>query len=393
LKTPKKLTDKRIEALTPQEKRFTVADGYGLALRVHPSGTKSWVLRLSELGRVTDITLGHWPEMSAKAARQAARQKRKAVGLTPQRGYVFADAFRLWKDLKRGRIVSYKEEKRRIEQLVITKIGNRQLDEITAPLVIQLVKPLDKKGLRSTVKRILMRVREILDLAVCAGYIQHNPIERVSRVFAPPITTPMPATPWETLSTVMETVKAFPERVQLLFLWQLCTMLRPGEAVKVKWTWIEGDTLEIPASEMKKGRLHRVPLTPLMLKLLDAAKAQSPHPKSGYVFPAKRNASKPMSSQTIAKALALTPLKGQLVAHGLRSIARSWLADHAYPFEASEACLSHVAGSGVSRAYQRSDYLDARREIMRAWCLYVSDCAQKASFLQETIGNISLSDS
>jgi hypothetical protein len=48
------LTPKKIAALQPREKRFTVTDGHGLTLRIHPSGAKTWCLRLSLGGRVSD---------------------------------------------------------------------------------------------------------------------------------------------------------------------------------------------------------------------------------------------------------------------------------------------------------------------------------------------------
>lgn len=66
-------------------------------------------------------------------ARQIARRKRKELGQEPPRGYILQDAFRLWCNLKRGRIVSYMDEKRRLERYVIQPLGRRQLDEITAP--------------------------------------------------------------------------------------------------------------------------------------------------------------------------------------------------------------------------------------------------------------------
>lgn len=370
-----KLTTKKIASLKPQASRYSVADGHGLTLKVQPTGTKSWVLRLSTNGRVTDIVLGHWPETSLMQARQMARRRRKEVQLEPPRGYVLRDAFRLWCNLKRGRIVSYNDEKRRIVRYLITPLGSRQIDEITAPLVIQTVKSMEAAGHQATLKRVLMRAREIMDLAVCAGYIQHNPIDRISKVFAPPVVTPMPSVPWQELPFVMSIMKAAPERIRLLFLWSLCSMLRPSEAVKIREEWIDGDILTIPASEMKKNRPHRVPLTPFMLSILDEARRLSPHQRSPIIWSGKR-AGSAMSAQTLAKHFHSTDLKGRLVAHGLRSIARSWLADHGAHFEAAEACLSHVVGSQVSRAYQRSDYIDQRKLLMASWCDHVRDCAQ-----------------
>lgn len=71
------LTSKKIAALKPRAKRFQITDQFGLALRVQTSGVKSWVLRIPQNGRVVDITLGHWPEISLIHARAIARQKRK----------------------------------------------------------------------------------------------------------------------------------------------------------------------------------------------------------------------------------------------------------------------------------------------------------------------------
>lgn len=377
------MTTKKIASLQPAENRYTISDGYGLTLRVMPSGKKIWVFRLSEGGRVTDRTIGHWPEMTLKAARQEARRRRKEAGLVPQRGYVLEDAWRLWKGLKRGRIVSYRDEKRRMERYVISKLGSRQIDEISAPLVIHTIRHLDAEGKRATLKRVLMRTREVLDLAVCAGFIQHNPIERLSRVFAAPKVRPMPAIRWQELPEAMAIVKALPDRIQRLFFLSLLTMLRPGEVAKLRWAWIDGNVLTIPAQEMKKGRAHRVPLVPLTLQTLSAIKVNSPHRRSGFVFPSRWDGSRHISQQTLAKALAGTSLKGRLVAHGLRSIARGWMADHSMPFEAAEACLAHVSGSSVSRAYQRSDYLEIRRTIMRDWSSFVADCAGSAGLLPE----------
>lgn len=96
-------TQRKIAALKPLEKRYSVALGYGLSLKVQPSGAKSFVLRLCVSGRVTDILLGHFPEMSLGEAKQAARRRRKEIGKEPPKGYVFADAFRLWCNLKKGR--------------------------------------------------------------------------------------------------------------------------------------------------------------------------------------------------------------------------------------------------------------------------------------------------
>ena len=371
------LTTRQINSLETKEKRYSVTDSHGLSLRVYPSGVKSWVLRISFNGRVCDITLGQYPEVSLKQARQKARTKRKEIGMDAPNGYTLRDAFKLWCGLKRGRIVSYKDEKRRLELYVMKTLGNRQLDEITAPLIIYTVKKLATANKLATLKRILMRVREIMDLAVCAGFIHSNPIERVSRVFPAPVTTPMPAVHWSDLTYVMQVMKMANEKTRALFLMSCLTALRPCENAKLRWSWIDGDVLTIPASEMKKRRAHRMPITLEMKKVFTWVKKINKGRK--YVFEG-RNSDSHVNTGKLAKHLRSTELKGRLVAHGIRSIARSWMADNKIRFEVAEACLSHIVGSAVSRSYQRSDYLEDRVGVMALWNRYVWDCAEKAGF-------------
>ena len=190
------LTSKKIAALKPRDQRYQITDQSGLALRVQTSGVKSWVLRVPQNGRIVDITLGHWPEVSLMQARAIARQKRKEFELEPCGSYTVRDAFRFWCSKKRGRISSYRDEKIRLEKYVISKIGSRQLDSITPPIVIKLMEPIEAEGHQSTVKRLLMRTREIFEMSINAGYLQSNPLAKITKVFPVPEVRHMPAIDW-----------------------------------------------------------------------------------------------------------------------------------------------------------------------------------------------------
>lgn len=375
------LTPKKIEALKPQKKRFSVADQKGLTLRVQPSGKKYWYVRTYIFGRMTDKKIGEYPEMSLIQARQKTRKLRKEVGLLPPKGYVLKDAFKLWCKLKKDQIVSYNDEKRRLERYIIEPLGSRQLDEITAPIVIQAVMPIEKDGKQATLKRILMRLREILDLAVCAGFIEHNPLARVSKVFAPPKVKAMPSIDWRELPCAMTLISSAPLRMRILFLFSLCTLLRPGEIAKIEKSWIIGDAIHIPEEHMKKRRPFRVPLTDFMRELIKREQDVSPHPDSIYLF-AGRSKGQHISKQALSKYLHSTDLKNKLVAHGLRSVGRSWLADQEVSFDIAEMCLSHDVGTAVSRAYQRSDFFDSRRIVMNRWTEFIRSCATSADFFK-----------
>ena len=326
------------------------------------------------------MTLGHFPDLSLQQAKAECRRRQKAFNINPISSYQLKDAFVLWCNSKKGRIVSYERERRTIQRHLINHLGSYQLDEISAPLVIKTVKSLEAVGHQCTLKHVLMRLREMLDLAVFAGYISHNPISKISKAFAPAVSHPMPSLDWRMLPSVMSVMKEASPRLQNYFIFSVCSMLRPGEVAMLEKSWLDHDVITIPAQSMKKRRQHRVPVSSLMKKLLEREKQFSPHPRNKYVF-AGRKSSGHISKQALAKFLLKTDLGGQIVPHGFRSMARCWMADNNVSFEIAESCLSHVSGDRVYRAYQRSDFLEARRLVMERWSSYVLSCAVSAGLL------------
>ena len=378
------LNSKIIRALRPKSRRYQITDADGLALRIQTSGVKSWVLRVFQNGRIVDITLGHWPELSLLQARATARRKKKELELEPSGSYTVRDAFKFWCSKKKGRIISYRDEKLRLEKYVISKIGSRQLDTITPPILIKLMEPIEQAGKQSTVKRLLMRTREIFDMAVNAGYLPSNPLAKITKVFAVPTVKHMASVDWKELPIVVSKIEALaPQKYKVLFYFSLATLLRPGEVVSVRLEWINEEAITIPAEFMKMKRVHRIPLTPYLISLIQEAKTIRKNKRSPYLFPGTRP-NKHISGQALAKWLhSQAEFKNRLVAHGLRSIGRTWFADNDVPLEVAEACLAHVTGSQVVRAYQRGDYFASRSKILLGWHAYIQTCARCAQVLSQ----------
>ena len=382
------LTPKEIRALTPKSKRYQITDSPGLALRVQVSGVKSWVFRFSRNGRVTDQTIGHWHEISLLQARAIVRKKQRELEIEPTGSFTVRDAFKFWCSKKKGRILSYRDERLRLEKYVISKIGSRQLDSVTPPMIIRLMEPLEEEGKASTIKRLLMRTREIFDMTVNAGYLSSNPLSKITKVFPVPTVTHMPAVDWKELPIVLSQLeKLAPQKYRVLFYFSLATLLRPKEVISIRTEWITEEAITIPAEKMKMKRIHRVPMTPYLVSLIEEAKNIRKNKRSPYLFPAS-SANKPISSQALAKWMhEQKEFSGRLVPHGLRTIGRSWFADHEIPFEVAEACLAHVVGSQVVRAYQRGDYFAARQKILPKWHAYIQHCAQCAKLLNSPSDN------
>lgn len=160
---------------------------------------------------------------------------------------------------------------------------------------------------------------------------------------------------------------------RLLIEWQLLTWVRPGEAVRTRWSDIDIETgmWNIPAEFMKMKKPHKVPLSKEALRVLDLMKAISGHRE--WVFPSIKAPLNHMHEQTANAAIIRMGFGGELVAHGMRSIART-AAEESGKFRTDvlEAALAHSKKDEIIAAYNRAEYLTERVVLMQWWSDYVS---------------------
>lgn len=150
-------------------------------------------------------------------------------------------------------------------------------------------------------------------------------------------------------------------------------MTRPREAAGTEWSEIDTESKlwVIPAERMK--REHVIPLCQQALDVIQAMKTISCN--RVHVFPSFKNPQKPMSSQTVNVALKRMGYKGELVSHGLRSIASTALNEEGFNPNVIEAALAHRGKDAIRNAYNRSVYLEQRRVMMDFWGNYVEQAA------------------
>jgi integrase len=149
--------------------------------------------------------------------------------------------------------------------------------------------------------------------------------------------------------------------------------VRPGELRHAEWCEIDLDKAEwrIPANKMKMGTLHIVPLSIQAVAIL-----QEIQPLTGtgkYVFSGAYDATRPMSENTVNKALRSLgyDTKTQLTGHGFRSMASTLLNEQGYNSDAIERQLAHSERDGVRAAYNYAQYLPERKTMMQAWADYL----------------------
>ncbi|WP_033062892.1 integrase domain-containing protein [Pseudomonas sp. CFII68] len=391
-----RLSDRQLKAVKAKDKDYVLSDGDGLQLRVRSNGSMLWNFNYREPVTKNRINmgLGTYPELSLANARKKVVEAREllAQGIDPkvQRNaqdeakraeteHTFENVATAWFELKKDAVTpAYAEDIWRSLTLhVFPDLKTTPLSKITAPMVIELLRPIEAKGSLETVKRLSQRLNEIMTYGVNSGLIFANPLSGIRAVFKKPKKQNMAALRPDELSELMiEIANASIKRItRCLIEWQLHTMTRPAEAATARWVDIDFDKRiwTIPPERMKKRRPHTIPLTEQALALLEALKPHSGHRE--YVFPADRNPRTHANSQTANMALKRMGFQDRLVSHGMRSMASTILNEHGWDPELIEVALAHVDKDEVRSAYNRADYIERRRPMMAWWSEHIQKAA------------------
>ena len=391
-----RLSDRQLKAIKVTGKDFVLSDGDGLQLRVRASGSMMWNFNYREpltRSRI-NMALGPYPDLSLANARKKAVEAREllALGIDPkvqrdevrqaklaETEHTFEKVATAWFELKKDSVTpAYAEDIWRSLALhVLPDLKTTPLSEITAPMVIKILRPIEAKGSLETVKRLSQRFNEIMTYGVNAGLIHANPLNGMRAVFKKPKKENMAALPPEELPELMlEIANASIKRTtRCLIEWQLHTMTRPVEAATTRWVDIDFErrVWTIPPERMKKRRPHSIPLSDQAVALLQSLKTHSSHRE--YVFPSDRNPRTHANSQTANMALKRMGFQDRLVSHGLRSMASTILNEHGWDPELIEVALAHVDKDEVRSAYNRADYIERRRPMMAWWSEYILKAA------------------
>lgn len=391
-----RLSELKIKAAKPLEKDYVLVDGDGLQMRVRINGSKLWNFNYYHpvTKKRINMGLGAYPELSLAQARKMTIEAREllATGIDPKEQrdtlkqakkaeteHTFQNVATAWYELKKDSVTpAYAEDIWRSLTLhVFPDLGTSPISAISAPQVINLLRPLETKGSLETVKRLSQRLNEIMTYGVNSGLIHANPLSGIRSVFKKPKKKNMAALAPDELKELMVAIAnaSIKRTTRCLIEWQLNTMTRPAEAATTRWADIDFEKRiwTIPAERMKKRRIHIVPLTEQALALLEAIKPYSEHRE--YVFPADRNPRTHCNSQTANMALKRMGFEGRLVSHGMRSMASTILNEHGWDPELIEVALAHVDKDEVRSAYNRADYIERRRPMMAWWSEHIQEAA------------------
>ena len=387
------LTEIGVKSAKAGDKQYKLYDEKGLYLIVKPNGGKYWRFDYVFQGRRKTISLGVYPEVSLKEARQRrdkCRLKLKS-GIDPAckidttQAVTVKEVAEKWFELNKSKWKdSYTRTVRyRLDRYVIPFFGNRHVGDIKKTDIIDHLKSIEKAGLLNTTRKLKVILSGIFDLAQTMGVIQYDPTVKVTKYLASPPQKHFPALLDEKsigiyLMRLEEYWGSFTVKAALKLL--ILTFVRPGELRLARWEEINFDesVWDIPAERMKMGKAHRVFLSRQavdILKELEALKG-----KSEYVFQG-RSPNRPISNNTLNQALRSLGYntKTEVTAHGFRATARTLLHERlGFAPEVIEHQLAHQVPDILGQAYNRTKFYEQRKEMMQKWADYLDEL--KSSF-------------
>ena len=391
------LTALSIDRLTAGEKDRIEADGDGLCLIVRKSGRKTWLVRVWIEGKEKRITLGDYPAISLSTARirRDEIKSRIRAGLPALGGtdkVTFATVAREWLALKTPQWVpKYTQTVTyRVEHYLVPALGAVSMGTLTRQRATDFLLTLARRGTVVTARRCGEILTSIADYAIERGYIDHHPLQSLTRVL--PEHTPahfQHTTRPEDFGALLNAIDGIKSPVvrSALQIIALC-FVRVGELLAARWSEIDLNAAlwTIPADHTKRSREHAVPLARQTVTIFHQLREyERDRVYSGrkdlsrlYVFPTLRprlSDNEPITEAALLKALKVlcwdAAKEGRTVpattVHGFRHTASTLLHGMGENTLHVEKQLAHLDPNKIRAVYNSYEFLDERREMMQRY--------------------------
>jgi integrase len=387
------------------------SDGQGLYLHVTSAG-KYWRLAYRFGGKQKTLALGVYPATTlANARRQRDEAKEQlALGNDPsvqkrvqkmQSTQAAANTFEaVAREFHATKADSWSAGHsmrwmRSMEKDVFPTVGKMLLPDVTAPLMLTVLRKVESRGARETASKLKEQSGQVFRYGIQTGRCSSNPVPDLSGALAPVVVKHMAAVlDPKAAGALMRAIDGYQGQplTRAALLLSALLFQRPGNIRAMEWAWIdfEAAMMTIPAASMKRtiegkinGRPHFVPLAPQAIEVLKEIQALTG--RGRYVFPSARTGERPMSDATVGAALRrLGYTSDEMTAHGFRAMARTLLIERLPGIQADviEAQLAHGKSGPLGAAYDRADYMEQRRQLMSTWANYLEQLKRGAEVIQ-----------
>lgn len=387
-----KLTAVAIKGAKPKDKAYKLIDGAGLYLFIDKAGRKYWRYNFRFDGKYKTLSIGVYPEMSLKKARDKHQQARALVAddIDPTYQKKLDKAIRLEKAensfeaialewLSKQRPIWAKTHadnvEGRLKNYVFPYFGKRPISEIAPPELLIMLREIEKQGFNETAHRVRSVCGQVFRYAIVTGRAERDPSTDLrGALTAVTVTSFAAITDPKEIGGLLRAIYDYSGDIVTKCALRLAPLVfvRPTELRHAEWKEINFDTNEwlIPAEKMKMKADHIVPLSEQAISII--LEIQQVTGKGKYLFPSVRSKARAMSENTINAALRrMGYTKEEMTGHGFRSMASTLLNEQGFSEDWIEMQLAHKQRNKVRAAYNRAQYLPQRKAMMQQWSDYI----------------------
>lgn len=396
------LTDTQLRNAKPQNKDYSVTDGLGLSILITSSGGKWWRFRYRHLGKPKLMSMGTYPEVSlqqARAKRDEARalvakdidpgqdrkeQKQKAI---LEATNTFEAVGNEWHALhnKNKSETHQQRVKRWLEFYLYPTLGSKAISSITAPMVLETTNILQKQGKLETAHRVIQTAGQVFRYAIQKGFAKYNPTPDLRGALPPPVVKNMAAIlEPKDFAGLLRSIDGYQGTLTVRCALKLAPLLfqRIGELRHMQWADLDFERNEWRYKVTKTKTEHIVPLSTQAVDIIKQMQSYSGHGQ--FVFPGGRTHERPMSENAINGALRNLGYDTQndITGHGFRAVAQT-LGEQELGFDPKhiERQLAHSVANPLGTAYERAQFLQARKGMMQNWADYLDKLKSGATVI------------
>lgn len=398
------LTDRAIVHAKPCGKPYKLSDSHGLYLLVNPNGSKRWYIKYRFVNKEKKLALGPYPLLTLAQARRmreeaqlllisgidpSAHRKAERLAITPE--HTFESVAREWVTSNVNWSAEHKKRVLRYFELyVFPTNGSCDITKMKVKDLLVPIKEVEKAGKLDVASRLQQRTACVMRYAVQNGIIDHNPASDLTGAVSTPKVRYHPALDLNLIPDFLERIDDYKGRqlTQLAVKLALLLFIRSSELRFARWDEIDlhNAMWTIPAERepipgvkysARGAKMHSPHLVPLSRQAIELLHEVQQHCRPGteLVFPGDHNYRKPMSENTINKALRVMGYDTQkdVCGHGFRTMACSALVESGlWSSDAVERQMSHQERKRVRAAYiHKAQHLEERREMMQWWADYL----------------------
>jgi integrase len=379
------LTDNQCRAAKAGEKDRKLFDGHGLHLFVTTKGAKVWRVAYRWYGKPQTKVLGPYPLLSLAEARQKRDELRKQLlnkedpkaDAKLRKTITLRQAWAAYWGGREDLTEGYRTDAvNGLEKHLGPKLGDRPIGTITREELLEVLMVMDAAKLYTYVRTIRMWVSQVFEWAHQQDKSVHNVAAEIdpAKAFGRRQRKNHAALRLQDVPEFMTRLSLEPDLQSVLACRLMAyTWVRTGELRYFLWEELEAEDLWcVPAGKMKRKREHLVPLPRQALPLLRVLKARSGG--SRWVFPSEHDPKRPMSENAVLALIYRMGYKGDMTGHGWRAVGSTWANENGYNPDAIERQLAHVPEDKTRAAYNRAEYIQARRQILQAWADWLDSC-------------------